>query len=67
LLYTVGSVVLAAVFALLTCRVATRRTGDAADEAAKHLFGFSILQLLLLFVFLLAEHGFGMRLPGIGG
>ena len=41
------------------------RQGEAGDRAAKHLFGFSILYLTLLFAVLLAEHG--LTLAGRGG
>lgn len=41
------------------------RVGSAADRAAKHLFGFSILYLTLLFAVLLAEHG--LTIAGRGG
>ena len=37
-----------------------RRTGEAADRAAKRLFGFSILYLFLLFAVLLAENSFAL-------
>ncbi|MCW6510676.1 heme o synthase [Lichenifustis flavocetrariae] len=45
-------------FAVQVYRV---REGEAADKAARHLFGFSILYLLLPFAILLAEHSFGLR------
>ena len=42
----------------LAWRVYRERTGEIADKAARHLFGFSILYLVLLFAVLLAEHAF---------
>ena len=41
----------------LAIRCYRLRTGPEADTAARHLFGFSILYLFLLFAVLLAEHG----------
>jgi protoheme IX farnesyltransferase len=35
------------------------REGEAAERAAKNLFGFSVLYLFLLFAVLLVEQGFG--------
>ena len=42
-------------------RVYRRRTGVAAEAAARHLFGFSILYLFLLFAVLLAEHALSLQ------
>jgi protoheme IX farnesyltransferase len=39
----------------LALRVKAQREGDAAEQAARHLFAFSILYLFLLFAVLLAE------------
>src|SRR5262249_11774052 len=52
----------------LACRVHAR-TGAAGEQAAKHLFAFSILYLVVLFAALLVEGlgGFGGRLPGCTG
>jgi protoheme IX farnesyltransferase len=36
-------------------RVKAEREGDAAEQAARHLFAFSILYLFLLFAVLLVE------------
>jgi protoheme IX farnesyltransferase len=67
-IYGVGATAAGALFMLLAWRVYRIREGDAAETAAKHLFGFSILQLLLLFTFLLVEGAFGLRiaLPLLG-
>lgn len=67
-IYGIGATAAGALFMLLAWRVYRVREGDAAETAAKHLFGFSILQLLLLFAFLLVEGGFGLRiaLPLLG-
>jgi protoheme IX farnesyltransferase len=54
--YAVVSVALGAVFMALAWNVWRVREGDAADKAAKALFGFSILYLFLLFAVLLLEH-----------
>lgn len=47
-----------ALMLLLAVRVYRQREGEAASKAARHLFAFSILYLLLLFAVLLAEHAF---------
>ena len=57
--YGIVSLASGAVWLLLTLRVYRRREGEAADVAARHLFAFSILYLMLLFAVLLAEHAFG--------
>ena len=43
-------------------RVFKIRVGAGADQAAKHLFAFSILYLTLLFAEIVAEHGLGLVL-----
>ena len=57
-----GAVALLAgtLFLLFAWRCYRRREGAAADKAAKHLFGFSILYLFLLFAVLLAERGLAL-------
>ena len=52
-----GTLMLAAAW-----RVFRLRKGAAADQAAKHLFAFSILYLTLLFAEIVAEHGLGLAL-----
>jgi protoheme IX farnesyltransferase len=59
ILYAVSATVLGAVFIVLAIRVFTRREGKEAEQAAKKLFSFSILYLLLLFAVLLLEHAAG--------
>ncbi|WP_290815216.1 heme o synthase [Ferrovibrio sp.] len=56
-LYGGATAALGAIFLALAVRI-WRSTGD---RAAKHMFGFSILYLFLLFALLLAEHGLGWR------
>jgi protoheme IX farnesyltransferase len=55
-LYAVTATVLGVIFVGLAIRVFYRREGREAEKAAKRLFGFSILYLLLLFAVLLLEH-----------
>jgi len=59
ILYAVLATVLGVAFVALAIRVYTRRKGREAEQAAKKLFGFSILYLLLLFAVLLVEHVLG--------
>ncbi|HKZ97743.1 MAG TPA: heme o synthase [Hyphomicrobiaceae bacterium] len=54
--YAAASVALGAIFLGLAVKVWHIREGRAADQAARQLFGFSILYLFLLFAVLLAEH-----------
>ncbi len=56
ILYAVLATVLGVAFVALAIRVYTRRKGREAEQAAKKLFSFSILYLLLLFAVLLVEH-----------
>ena len=58
--YGVVAAFTGAIFLLCAWRCYSHRTGDAADKAARHLFGFSILYLMLLFAVLLAEHGLAL-------
>lgn len=59
--YMVLSGLLGAVFVVLAWRVFSRREGREAEQAARQLFGFSILYLLLLFAVLLTEHVSGVK------
>jgi protoheme IX farnesyltransferase len=54
--YAVTSVVLGIIFVGLAVNVWRVTEGREADQAARKLFGFSILYLFLLFAVLLAEH-----------
>jgi protoheme IX farnesyltransferase len=54
--YAVSASLLGAVFVALAIRVYTRREGKRAERAARRLFSYSILYLMLLFAVLLAEH-----------
>jgi protoheme IX farnesyltransferase len=54
--YGVVSAVLGVYFLYLAWRVRTITEGREADRAARQLFGFSILYLVLLFAVLLGEH-----------
>lgn len=58
--YGVLSVITGAVMINLAVKVYRQREGEAADKAAKHLFGFSILYLFLLFAVILAEHSLAL-------
>jgi protoheme IX farnesyltransferase len=53
--YLAGAMALGALFVLCAVRVLR----DPDDRAAKHMFGFSILYLFLLFALLIADHGQG--------
>ncbi len=59
ILYAVLATMLGVAFVALAIRVYTRRKGRKAEQAAKKLFSFSILYLLLLFAVLLVEHVLG--------
>jgi len=56
LLYLAASVLLGAAFLWFAIRVYRVRQGREADQAAKALFGFSLLYLFALFAVLLVEH-----------
>ena len=58
--YGVLSILTGAVMINLAVKVYRQRAGEAADKAAKHLFGFSILYLFLLFAVILAEHSLAL-------
>ena len=58
--YGAASILMGAMMVHLAVQVYHRRLGEAADKAAKQLFGFSILYLFLLFAVLLAEHSLGL-------
>jgi protoheme IX farnesyltransferase len=59
-LYAIGAIGLGAVFLALALQVWRVREGRAADQAAKRLFGFSILYLFGLFAALLAERSLAL-------
>ncbi len=58
--YGLVAVLSGTVMLALAVAVFRRRVGEAADKAAKQLFGFSILYLTLLFAVLLAEHSLAL-------
>lgn len=58
--YGVVAVVTGGLMILFATRVYRQRTGQEAERAAKHLFGFSILYLFLLFAVLLAEQSLAL-------
>jgi heme o synthase len=59
-LYAATAAVLGAIFVVMAFDCYSKREGEAADRAAKNLFGYSVLYLFLLFAVLLVEHGFGI-------
>ena len=59
-LYAAAAAVLGAIFVVMAFDCYRTREGGAADRAAKNLFGYSVLYLLLLFAVLLVEHGFSI-------
>ncbi|MET0302046.1 MAG: heme o synthase [Methyloceanibacter sp.] len=59
-LYAAAAAVLGAIFVVMAFDCYRKREGEAADRAAKNLFGYSVLYLFLLFAVLLIEHGFGI-------
>jgi protoheme IX farnesyltransferase len=59
-LYAAAAAVLGAIFVVMAFDCYCKREGEAADRAAKNLFGYSVLYLFLLFAVLLVEHGFGI-------
>ena len=61
-LYGAVSVLAGAAMLWFAVQVYRIREGDAATAAAKNLFGYSILYLMLLYAVLLAEHAFGIGL-----
>lgn len=62
--YLIVAGVTGALMLLLAWRVFTRRQGEPATLAAKQLFAFSILQLLLIFAVIVADHGIAARFGG---
>lgn len=64
LAYAITAMFAGALFLVLAWRVYVRREGREAEQAAWHLFGYSILYLLLLFAVLLIEHISGAGLLG---
>ncbi|HEY8564171.1 MAG TPA: heme o synthase [Beijerinckiaceae bacterium] len=61
--YLVVGIPASAAMLALAVQVYRLREGEPAARAAQHLFGFSILYLLLLFAVLLAEQSFGLYRP----
>jgi protoheme IX farnesyltransferase len=59
-LYAAAAFVLGAIFVAMAVDCYRKREGEAADRAAKNLFGYSVLYLFLLFAVLLVEQGFGI-------
>ena len=59
-LYTLVAAIFGAFFLVFAYECYRQREGAEADRAAKNLFAFSILYLLVLFAVLLVEHGFGL-------
>jgi protoheme IX farnesyltransferase len=59
-LYAAAAAVLGAIFVVMAFDCYSKREGEAADRAAKNLFGYSVLYLFLLFAVLLVQHGFGI-------
>lgn len=60
--YGVVSLVGGALMLALAFRVKARTEGNAAEQAARHLFAFSILYLFLLFAVLLVEDNLGVTI-----
>ncbi|NRB13530.1 MAG: protoheme IX farnesyltransferase [Rhizobiales bacterium] len=58
LLYASAALVLGFGFIYFAHQVHRHNSGDAATKAAKNMFAFSLLYLMLLFTLLLAEHSF---------
>ncbi len=59
-LYAVAAFVLGVLFIVMAIDCYRTREGEAADRAAKNLFGYSVLYLFLLYAVLLVEQGFGI-------
>jgi protoheme IX farnesyltransferase len=59
-LYAAAAAVLGGIFVVMAFDCYRKREGEAADRAAKNLFGYSVLYLFLLFAVLLVERGFGI-------
>ena len=59
-LYGVVSVLAGAAMLWFAIQVYSVREGEAAAVAAKNLFGYSILYLMVLYAVLLAEHALGI-------
>ncbi len=60
-LYGLVALVLGAILVALAVKLFRAEKGEAADKAAKSLFGFSIFYLFILFAALLAEHWLGFH------
>jgi protoheme IX farnesyltransferase len=59
-LYAAAAFLLGVFFIVMAIDCYRKREGEAADRAAKNLFGYSVLYLFLLFAVLLVEQGFGI-------
>src|SRR5690606_32488063 len=59
LLYAATAILCGALFVLSALRLSKASDGAATEKAAKHLFGFSILYLFVLFAVLLVEKAAG--------
>jgi heme o synthase len=64
-LSAVVATVLGVLFVVMAVDCYRKRDGEAADRAAKNLFGYSVLYLFLLFAVLLVEKGFGIGGGGL--
>ena len=62
-----SSIVAGALFVAAALRLRNAPEGEATERAAKALFGYSILYLVLLFAVLLIDQGFGGRSDGCRG
>jgi heme o synthase len=65
-LYAAVAAVLGGIFVVMAFDCYRKREGEAADRAAKNLFGYSVLYLFLLFAVLLVERGFGIGGGSLG-
>jgi protoheme IX farnesyltransferase len=65
-LYAAIAAVLGGIFVVMAFDCYRKREGEAADRAAKNLFGYSVLYLFLLFAVLLVERGFGIGGGSLG-
>jgi protoheme IX farnesyltransferase len=66
LLYGVVAVASGALMLALAFRLRRAPSGPALEQAAKHLFAFSVLYLFVLFATLLVGRGFGVSAFGVG-
>ena len=59
-LYMAAASMLGSLFVVMAYECYRRREEEAAERAAKNLFGYSVLYLFLLFAVILVEQGFGI-------